>query len=284
GGGGGGAGAGGGVRGPGGGGRPGGSRGGGGGSGAPPLALTSRGREFRLVALNARGRVLLPAAAAAIGAVCGEDEAVGTVPVPAERFTEEERTRQPSVLTVVRALRELFASPMDPHLGRYGAFGYDLGFQLEPVRLRLPRPPGQRDLVLYVPDELVVVDHQRERATRTRYDFTIGERRTHGLPRDGAGQPYVAASHVPSSGAHAPGEYAATVRLAQEAFRRGDLFEVVPGQMLYERCPAPPSEVFRRLRLRNPAPYGFLVNLGEAEYLIGASPEMYVRVDGDRVE
>jgi anthranilate synthase len=54
----------------------------------PPLALTSRGREFRLAALNARGRALLPAAAAAVGAVCGEDEAVGTVPAPAERFTE----------------------------------------------------------------------------------------------------------------------------------------------------------------------------------------------------
>ena len=26
------------------------------------------------------------------------------------------------------------------------------------------------------------------------------------------------------------------------------------------------------------------MNLGEAEYLVGASPEMYVRVDGDRVE
>jgi anthranilate synthase len=250
----------------------------------PPLALTSRGREFRLAALNARGRALLPAAAAAVGAVCGEDEAVGTVPAPAERFTEEDRTRQPSVLTIVRALRELFASPMDPHLGLYGAFGYDIGFQLEPIRLHLRRPSGQRDLVLYLPDDLVVVDHQRERATRTRYEFTLGERRTHGLPGDGTRRPYVSASHVPSSGDHAPGEYAATVRLAQEAFRRGDLFEVVPGQMLYERCAAPPSEVFRRLRARNPAPYGFLVNLGEAEYLIGASPEMYVRVDGDRVE
>ena len=83
---------------------------------------------------------------------------------------------------------------------------------------------------------------------------------------------------------HEPGEYAAMVRLAREAFKRGDLFEVVPGQTFFEPCPSSPSELFLRLRERNPSPYGFLMNLGEAEYLVGASPEMYVRVDDDRVE
>ena len=74
------------------------------------------------------------------------------------------------------------------------------------------------------------------------------------------------------------------VRRAREAFARGDLFEVVPGQTFLEACPSPPSELFGRLRERNPSPYGFLMNLGDAEYLVGASPEMYVRVEGDRVE
>ena len=89
---------------------------------------------------------------------------------------------------------------------------------------------------------------------------------------------------MPRAGDHEPGAYAAVVRVAREAFKRGDLFEVVPGQTFFEPCPSPPSELFRRLRERNPAPYGFLMNLGDAEYLVGASPEMYVRVDGDRVE
>ncbi|MGH7403930.1 MAG: anthranilate synthase component I, partial [Candidatus Rokuibacteriota bacterium] len=103
-------------------------------------------------------------------------------------------------------------------------------------------------------------------------------------PRTTAPQPFMGAAAVPRAGDHEPGGYAAVVRLAREAFRRGDLFEVVPGQTLFEPCPSPPSELFLRLRERNPAPYGFLMNLGEAEYLVGASPEMYVRVDGDRVE
>jgi anthranilate synthase len=72
--------------------------------------------------------------------------------------------------------------------------------------------------------------------------------------------------------------------VARESFRRGDLFEVVPSQTFFEPCPASPAELFRRLRERNPAPYGFLLNLGHDEYLVGASPEMYVRVEDRRVE
>ena len=41
---------------------------------------------------------------------------------------------------------------------------------------------------------------------------------------------------------------------------------------------------FRRLRRANPSPYGALINLGEGEFLIAASPEMYVRVEGRRIE
>jgi anthranilate synthase len=74
------------------------------------------------------------------------------------------------------------------------------------------------------------------------------------------------------------------VSRARQAFACGDLFEVTPSQVFSQRCPAPPSRVFERLREQNPAPYGFLANLGDDEFLVGASPEMYVRVQADRVE
>jgi anthranilate synthase len=53
--------------------------------------------------------------------------------------------------------------------------------------------------------------------------------------------------------------------------------------VFHGRC-ASPAAFYDLLRQRNPAPYEFLFNLGEGEYLVGASPEMYVRVTGDRVE
>ena len=257
----------------------------------PPLELVTRGRDFRIAALNERGRVLLPAIAATVQALpavassrLAEDALSGAIHAPAGRFPEEERSKQPSVFSLLRALVDLFYSAKDPHLGLYGAFGYDLAFQFEPIRIRLERPADQRDLVLYLPDELIIVDHRRERAMRRRYDFELAGDSTRGQPRGGSSEPFGGRDQVDRACDHAPGEYAAGVRLAREAFKRGDLFEVVPGQTFFEPCPAPPSEIFRRLRERNPAPYGFLINLGQAEYLVGASPEMYVRVDGDRVE
>jgi anthranilate synthase len=257
----------------------------------PPLALTAWGRRFRVDALNVRGQVLLPAVARtlapldALSAFDRRDASLeGEVRAAGGRFPEEERSRQPSVFSLLRALIDLFFHEDEPHLGLYGAFGYDLAFQFEPMRLRLERSPAQRDLVLYLPDELIVVDHRREVAQRRRYEFEVDGRATDDLPRAGASRVYEGAARSPRAGDHARGDYASLVRVARQAFKRGDLFEVVPSQTFFAGCPRPPSEVFRRLREWNPSPYGFLLNLGEAEYLVGASPEMYVRVDGDRVE
>lgn len=256
----------------------------------PPLALTARGRHFQIVSLNVRGFTMLPWILDALqknesvaSVQFDLDKVWGTVATSPARFAEEERSKQPSIFSIVRAVSDLFASREDEHLGLYGAFGYDLAFQFEPLRLRMEHGVG-RDLVLYLPDELVIVDHRREKALRRSYDFELGEQTTKDGARGGGSQPYVGGDHVERDCDHQPGEYADGVRRAHAAFRRGDLFEVTPSQTFFEACTAPPSEVFRRLRQRNPAPYGFLVNLGEAEYLVGASPEMYVRVDGDRVE
>jgi anthranilate synthase len=213
------------------------------------------------------------------------DRAVdGVVADPAQRVPEEFRSRQPTLFTVLRALGELFGSADDSHLGMYGAFGYDLVFQFEALKLRLPRPDDQRDVVLYLPDEIIVIDHRREVGEVRSYEFTTPQGTTEGLARSGDSQPFVGATSVDRPCDHEPGEFAKLVEVARDAFKRGDLFEVTPGRTFFEPCPAPPSEIFRRLRERNPSPYGFIVNLGDREHLVGASPEMYVRVEGDRVE
>jgi anthranilate synthase len=259
----------------------------------PPLVFTARARRFSIEALNRRGRVLLPAIGETLARLPAttlqrsDDAVLGEIAEGGERFAEEERSRQPSVFSVLRALIRLFGSPEDPHLGLYGAFGYDLVFQFEPMRLRLPRPDDQRDLVLYLPDEILVVDHMRQTAAVHRYEFTLGSEATVGLDRAAALAPYrldPMPAAKPAESDHGPGEYAALVERAREAFVRGDLFEVVVGQLFSELCADRPSAVFQRLRSANPAPYGALINLGEGEFLVSASPEMYVRVEGRRIE
>jgi anthranilate synthase len=263
---------------------------------APPLQIAARGRHLEFTALNARGQVLLQMLSPQFRA--GEDYAdlrrtperlAFRVRTAAPVRFEEERTRQRSVFTVLRTLLALFGSAEDTQLGLYGAFGYELAFQFEAVQQRLIREDNQRDLLLYLPDRILVVDHKREVAQQHVYDFACEQeaRRlsTAGLPR---AVPQVA--FVPGRGApepcsdHAPGAYAAVVRKALDAFHRGDLFEVVPGQTFSRACSDAPSRVFQRLQQQNPAPYGALLNLGAAEYLVAASPEMFVRVEGRQVE
>jgi len=260
----------------------------------PPLLFTARGRRFTIDALNRRGHLLLAPIAEAVGALAATtiertsaDLISGEIGETTERFPEERRSRQPSVFSVLRALIHLFASAEDQHLGFYGAFGYDLVFQFEPTKLRLPRPDDQRDLVLYLPDEILIVDHMRQSAAVHRYEFEVGGATTSGLPRTTAPDPYRldrAAATRPSESDHGPGEYAALVERARAAFARGDLFEVVVGQLFADACGDLPSVVFQRLRQANPAPYGALINLGQGEFIVAASPEMYVRVEGRRIE
>lgn len=257
----------------------------------PPVMISSRDHTVTVRALNDRGKVLLVPIAEALGAddaiealeTSGE-RLIATVRRSTRRFAEEERSRQPSVFSVLRAVIRLFAGEQDGSLGLYGAFGYDLAFQFEEIPLRLRRDADQRDLVLFIPDRLMLRDHERNEAYYLDYDFQIGDGDTRGLPRTGAERDYVPAAQVARDGDHAPGEYAQIVRVARESFARGDLFEVVPGQTFFAPCVDNPSEVFHRLRRRNPSPYGFFMNLGDAEYLVGASPEMFVRVNGRQVE
>ena len=68
------------------------------------------------------------------------------IPEPAEQLPEEQRSRRPTVFSAIREIIALFAGPDDP-LALFGAFGYDLAFQFEPIRLRpgpatLPAGPG----------------------------------------------------------------------------------------------------------------------------------------------
>lgn len=256
----------------------------------PCVEVSTRERDVTVEALNERGRVLLPFLARVLAAVAPlhtstEDRVALTVPEPDPGvfFTEEERSRRPSVFTAVRALVEAMSSPEEPNLGLYGAFGYDLAFQFEPVERHIDRAPEDRDLVLHLPDAIVVRDRKRETCVRYTYEFTVpadgtrAEASTEGLARETGPTPPVRAAEVPAG--PEPGSYAQVVARAKERFRRGDLFEVVPGHRHYARCSSP-SRFYEMLRERNPAPYEFFFNLGAGEYLVGASPEMFVRVSG----
>ncbi|CAJ1406810.1 unnamed protein product [Effrenium voratum] len=262
----------------------------------PPVCLEAWSRKFRISALNCRGRPFLPTllealqATPAVAAVqkVGSDKIEGEVKQTEGYFAEEDRSKQPSVFSVVRAIVNIFESHEDSHLGLYGAFGYDLAFQFENIKLHKDRDPSQRDLVMYIPDNMLIINHQMQSAWRMKYDFAFAAGgkilSTKGMHDKGPEVHFKPRTQMPPGKDRRelkPGEFAKQVDVAKEKFKRGDLFEAVLSQTFREPCKARPSEVFHCLQRRNPSPYGFLMNLGEEEYLVGASPEMFVRVESN---
>jgi anthranilate synthase component 1 len=76
--------------------------------------------------------------------------------------------------------------------------------------------------------------------------------------------------------------YKSAVRTAKEYIRAGDIFQVVLSQRFSRPTGAHPFSIYRALRRINPSPYMYFLDFGEVG-LAGASPEMLVRVEGDRI-
>ncbi|MEQ1945740.1 MAG: anthranilate synthase component I [Bryobacteraceae bacterium] len=257
---------------------------------APPIEIIAIGRDVVIRPLNERGRVITKILEPLLSAHPHWDDfnnEDGTLrgllkPLPA-LFLEEERSKQPSAFSLVRALQQEFAHPLAARLALVGAFGYDLLLQFDPIKLKLPRN-DVKDLHLFLCDDIYFMDRKKERIERYQFDFSANGLTTVGLAHDAertAKPKKVKAGPIISD--HTPEEYCEKVEKVREGMRQGDFYEVVLRQTFRTPYSGSPSELFQRIQHANPSPYEFFIQFGD-EQLIGASPEMFVRVEGKRVE
>jgi anthranilate synthase component 1 len=73
--------------------------------------------------------------------------------------------------------------------------------------------------------------------------------------------------------------YEERVQAAKEYIRNGDAFQIVLSQRFSRRTNASPLMIYRALRALNPSPYMFLLHFNSDLTLVGASPEMLVRLE-----
>lgn len=78
-------------------------------------------------------------------------------------------------------------------------------------------------------------------------------------------------------------DYMAIVARAKEYIYAGDIIQVVLSQKFSAQTDVPPIQIYRALRLLNPSPYTFFLKTG-GQTLAGSSPEVMVRLMGNRVE
>lgn len=197
-------------------------------------------------------------------------------------FSEEERSKQPTAFSPLREIFKIFKID-DEFLGFYGAFGYDLLFEFEPISLRHKRD-NDNILHLYLPDEIFVLDRRKEVAFCHMYDFSTDKFSTKGIAyqENKLEHKFFAGEHKISSNM-SDEEYAGLVEKAKAKMKVGDVFELVLHREFMCDYHDKPSNIYKKMTEINPSPYQFYLQLGDMQ-LVGASPEMFVRVNGKRVE
>src|SRR3984885_3626065 len=156
----------------------------------PPLRLETTGDGFSLAALNKRGEVLIAFLGDALREPCvvvtekNAARLAGHILRGAAPVDEDQRTRRASVMSLVRDLVAAFGANDDPLLGLFGAFAYDLVFQIEDLVQKRAREQDQRDIVLYVPDRLLAYDRATGRGVALSYEFSWNGKSTEGISRE----------------------------------------------------------------------------------------------------
>jgi anthranilate synthase len=258
---------------------------------APLLEIVGHGRTLTLRALNGRGQVLIRLLAPILEhhphwtSLQAEPDTLHLELQPlAEGFPEEQRSKQPSPFSLLRTLVDEFRHAEDSRLGLIGAFGYDLLLEFDPIRKRLPRE-GHKSLHLFLCDDIYFMDRKKEIIERYQYDFSGEAGDTTGLRRTTPPAAKIKASAATGEivSDHTTDEYKAKVEVVREGMRQGNYYEVVLRQTFSAPFSKSPSELFQRIQKSSPSPYEFILQMGD-EQLVGASPEMFVRVEGERVE
>ncbi|NOZ01831.1 MAG: anthranilate synthase component I [Deltaproteobacteria bacterium] len=206
---------------------------------------------------------------------------------------------------------ERFRALDEPGLPRFcggavGHVGYEMVRYLEPsVDLKVPEGPEARLMVF---GNVVAFDRLKHRvlliasviadgsgSLKSAYDKAVDAlddmeerlRRPPGAPSsliDLAGDGTGAFPDGPGlKGQMGAEAFMDGVRRLKRRIKAGDIFQAVLSEQFDVPLKADPFEVYRRLRAINPSPYMFFVGTRD-DAVLGASPEMLVRVDGDKVQ
>ncbi|WP_405978159.1 anthranilate synthase component I family protein [Streptomyces sp. NBC_00158] len=201
------------------------------------------------------------------------------------------------VLRAVQARFDVDSGRPDYAFGFLATIGYGAAWYMEDLPVREHTDEGAPDLVLTLFQDTVWYDLDAGTAVRlaarseafgpdggpaARTDLAgIVERLTSGITEP--------AGRVPA----APAPRAVRDSTDEEAFRAnverclrhigvGDIYQIQIGHRIEVDTDLTPLDVYRRLRGRNPSPYMYLVPR-DGSTLIGASPEVLFRTEGDRI-
>ena len=175
--------------------------------------------------------------------------------------------------------------PLTGGLGGYAAYDIVRFFERLPARAVADQPVP--DACYYAPRSLLVFDHV-SRGLTLLHDGPEAERQA--LKREiGAAlrgpvpqqpRPF---RYSPATASMSRDEYLAGVRRTQEYIAAGDVYQLVLSVRFSGECDLDPFEAYRALRLLNPSPYMYYLDMGGVT-VVGSSPEALVRLGRGRAQ
>jgi anthranilate synthase component 1 len=179
--------------------------------------------------------------------------------------------------------------------GLVGYFGYDTVRYIE-KRLAAARKKdelGTPDILLLVSEEIAIVDNLSGKLTLVVYaepgkpgayraaqarlkELLAKLREPVAIPPDARGP------SEPAVSGFGEAAYYKAVERAKHYIHEGDVMQVVPSQRMTKPFHATPLALYRSLRTINPSPYMYYFDF-DAFHVVGASPEILARVEGDTV-
>ena len=217
-----------------------------------------------------------------------------------EHAALKNRTRADDPLQFVQQYQARFKAAPLAGLPRFcgglvGYFGYDTVRYIERrlAQSRKPDPLALPDILLLLSQELAIVDNLSGKLTLVVYAdparggaYGAARRRLAELLKKLRAPVTIPAdTKVPSEPAVSGfGEtaYLSAVERAKRYIFDGDIMQVVPSQRMSKRFNTTPLALYRALRTINPSPYMFYFDFG-GFHVVGASPEILVRLEGDAV-
>ena len=179
--------------------------------------------------------------------------------------------------------------------GLVGYLSYDAVRYFEPtLNLQLHNLP---DGIFLLCDTLLAFDHTRGHLlaiTHAMEDSPVEEAEAHKRLDDIESRLNIATPSIQTPAttdsktqhSHTQPQFEAMVQKAKEHIAAGDVFQVVLSQKFTRQTEASPFAIYRTLRRLNPSPYMFFFDFGnltpEPFSLIGASPEVHVRMESGR--
>ncbi len=184
--------------------------------------------------------------------------------------------------------------------GAVGFVGYEYVMRVEPTVPVAPKDElGTPLLYFMLSDSLLIFDRAKQTLrlcvnahvgadAGAAYDAAIAELRAlHALlqqPRELAPAPLIDPGPiVVPPGNFTRERFEKAVEDSKEFIRAGDIIQVVGAQRFAKPFAKTPLDLYRALRTVNPSPYMFILEAGDFA-IVGASPEVHVRLTDGRVE